>query len=50
MASLGRTWLLFKESFALLAGDTEILVFAIGGRAILPAILPAPHFQPALAA
>jgi len=29
MGRLGRTWLLFKESFAVLAGDSEILVFPV---------------------
>jgi hypothetical protein len=29
MGRFGRTWLLFKESFAVLAGDTEILVFPL---------------------
>ena len=29
MGRLGRTWQLFKESFAVLAGDSEILVFPI---------------------
>jgi len=29
MDRLSRTWLLFKESFAVLAGDTEILVFPV---------------------
>ena len=29
MGRLGRTWQLFKESFAVLAGDSEILVFPV---------------------
>jgi hypothetical protein len=35
MDRLSRTWLLFKESFAVLAADTEILVFPVclGGPA-----------------
>jgi hypothetical protein len=29
MGRLGRTWQLFKASFAVLAGDSEILIFPV---------------------